>query len=127
MFTQKAFIKKINDKLINELIKIGYKPIPECPMGILEKRLLKIDKGHFYEGFYNSPDAINCGENDELFLAIASMTDIELSNIDYYIVIEDGNLWHPKGCIKKGLPMDYTIHPSYYRKATVEELIEYFK
>lgn len=54
------------------------------------------------------------------------MTDDECGLSDYYIVITDNNLWFTKGSIYRALPLSSVIHPSCYRKATVEELIEHF-
>lgn len=77
-------------------------------------------------------DAIDCGENEELFLALAAMRDdtndgqIFMNNIgDYAIYHEelaelDGN----NGFEFKGLPR--CLEPTLYHKATVEEIIKHF-
>lgn len=70
---------------------------------------------------------IDCGTNEELFIALASMTDNEHGLCDYYIVITDCNPRYAKGSIHRALPLSSVIHPSCYRKATAEELIEHFK
>ena len=70
---------------------------------------------------------IDCGTNEELFIALASMTDNENGLCDYYIVTDDGYPHYTKGSIHRCLPLQSSIHPSFYRKATIEEIIEYFK
>ena len=55
------------------------------------------------------------------------MTDDEHGLCDYYIVTTDGNPRYENGSLYRALPISSVIHPSCYRKATVEELINYFK
>lgn len=141
MFTTPCFIRKNTPELRKKLEELGYKPFGsvnyEWDMGwglSTDNRL-----GEF-ESFDNngleniikceSPDyedSIDCGTNEELFIAIASMTDDEYGLCDYYIVTSDCNPRYEKGSIHRALPLSSVIHPSCYRKATVEELIEYFK
>lgn len=77
-------------------------------------------------------DAIDCGENEDLFLALAAMRDdtingqIFVNNIGDYAISHaeiaelDGN----SGFEFEGLPR--CLDPTLYHKATVEEIIKYF-
>lgn len=71
---------------------------------------------------WNCTGRIDCGPNEELFLAIAALRD-DTSNNQYWIFDEDFYKW------KKG---DFIIGrfgrcSCYCHVATVEELIEHFK
>ena len=71
--------------------------------------------------------SIDCGDNEDLFIALASISDSEYGLSDYYIVTE--NIEHSdyiKGELYRCLPLQSNIHPSCYRKATVEEIINHF-
>ena len=145
MFTTPCFIRKNTQELRNKLEELGYtngaweSPHFEYPyLMCFPNRKFGLFKG---EGFYMTEDDykcdgkrwtynppkeyIDCGDNEELFIAIASMTDNEYGLCDYYIVTVD-NPRYVKGSIYRALPISSTIHPSCYRKATVEELIEHF-
>lgn len=147
MFTTPCFIRKNTPELRKQLEELGYTngawetPHFEYPyLKCYPNRLFGLFKG---EGFYITEDDyrcdgktwtynppkeyIDCGDNEELFIAIASMTDNEYGLCDYYVVTTDCNLHYAKGSIHRALPLSSVIHPSCYRKATVEELIEYFK
>lgn len=147
MFTTPCFIRKNTPELRKKLEELGYtngaweSPHFEYPyLMCFPNRKFGLFKG---EGFYMTEDDyrcdgkrwtynppkeyIDCGTNEELFIALASMTDDENGLCDYYIVTDDGYPHYPKGSIHRSLPLQSNIHPSCYRKAMVEELIEYFK
>lgn len=70
-FTQKAFIRKNTPELRERLAKIGYKIISAS-----ENSMLNCDNG-WINGL-ESIDVffgIDCGTNEELFLAIAALRD----------------------------------------------------
>lgn len=146
MFTTPCFIRKNTPELRNKLEELGYtngawaSPRFEYPyLMCFPNREFGLFKG---EGFYITEDDyrcdgktwtynphkeyIDCGDNEELFIAIASMTDDEYGLRDYYIVTTDHDTRYVKGSIHRALPLSSVIHPSCYRKATVEELINYF-
>lgn len=138
-FTQPCFIRKNTPKLRKKLEELGYKPFGSVKYEWDTGWGLSTDNrlGEF-ESFDNNgleniikceppdyEDSIDCGTNEELFIAIASMTDNEYGLCDYYIVTVD-NTRYEKGSIYRALPLSSVIHPSCYRKATVEELIEHF-
>ena len=140
-FIQPCFIRKNTPELRKKLEELGYKPFGsvkyewDTGWGLSTDNRLGEFESFDNNGLENiirceSPDyedSIDCGDNEELFIAIASMTDNEYGLCDYYIVTDDYNLHYKKGSIHRTLPLSSAIHPSCYRKATVEEIIEYFK
>lgn len=133
MFTTPCFIRKNTPELRRKLESLGYRkggyPLPVGREDVYDRDI------HLYENSYHFRDStlygitnnIDCGTNEDLFIAIASMTDDEYGLSDYYIVTTDHDLRYIKGSIHRALPLSSVIHPSCYRKATVEELISYFK
>ncbi len=138
MFTTPCFIRKNTPELRKQLEELGYLPPSEvwydedfaiCTVyrdNNGEYFSFKIDDD-FERIIAPSYPYIDCGTNEELFIALASMTDDEDGLCDYYIVTSDCNPRYAKGSIYRALPISSVIHPSCYRKATVEEIIEYFK
>ena len=145
-FITPCFIRKNTPELRKKLEELGYtngaweSPHFEYPyLMCFPNRKFGLFKG---EGFYMTEDDyrcdgerwtynppkeyIDCGTNEELFIALASMTDNEYGLTEYYIVTENC-LHYEKGSLHRYLPLQSNIHPSFYRKATVEELIEHFK
>ena len=122
MFTTSCFIRKCTPELKSKLEDIGYhrRPIKE-----------KYDKHKFLlvyrDGCYNSSTGnetgiekyIDCGDNENLFLAIAALRD-DSNEHQWYT---DGARW----CLHNMEPKyDWMIDDSWH-KATVYELIEHFK
>ena len=138
MFTTPCFIRKNTPELKKRLEELGY--LPPSKVWYDEDLAIctiyrdntsgyftaKIDDD-FERIIVPSYSYIDCGTNEELFIALASMTDNEYGLCDYYIVTVDGNPRYAKGSIHRSLPLSSAIHPSCYRKATVEEIIEHFK
>ena len=142
-FIQPCFIRKNTPELRKKLEELGY--TPSYPMRQHPEVYKNIAACNFFGPFYygvgkdeasrpgNIKDAIknrgmiDCGTNEELFFALASMTDNECGLCDYYIVTTDRDPRYKKGSIHRALSLSSTIHPSCYRKATTEELIEHFK
>ena len=132
-FIQPCFIRKNTPELRRKLESLGYKkgayPLPVGREDVYDRDI------HLYENSYHFRDStlygitnnIDCGTNEDLFIALASITDDEYGLCDYYIVITDCNPRYAKGSIHRALPLSSVMHPSCYRKATVEELIEHFK
>lgn len=136
MFTSSCFIRKNTPKLINKLISLGYvKALFDEEYAKSDAYGLIVDQGDIVPLEHAMQEMelmftynfVDCGTNEELFISLASMTDNEHGLCDYYIVTTDGNPRYTKGSIHRALPISSVIHPSCYRKATVEELIEYFK
>ena len=145
MFTTPCFIRKNTPELRKKLEELGYTngawETPHLEYPYLQTYpnskwgLFKGDAHYITEDDYRcdgdvwtynpKESVIDCVDNEELFLALASMTDDEYGLCDYYIVTVD-NPRYEKGSIHRALPLSSVIHPSCYRKATVEELISYF-
>lgn len=74
---------------------------------------------------------IDCGTNEELFLAIAALRDdtgdnqLFTNEKDDWGIYRDGSDGGLPGMDFYGMPNDFNL--SYYHKATVNELIEHFK
>ena len=138
MFIQPCFIRKNTPELRQRLENMGYLPPSKvwynknfaiCTIlrdNVGEYIVFKIDDD-FERNIAPYYPYIDCGDNEELFIALACMTDNKNGICDYYIVTDDGNPWYTKGSIHSSLPLHSSIHPSCYRKATVEELIKHFK
>jgi len=81
MFTQKCFIRKNTPELVKRLEELGYKASFSARNGYGE--YLYAFNGTIVGGEYNAYDEktgfIDCGTNDELFLAIASLRDDDIS------------------------------------------------
>lgn len=124
-FTTAAFIRKNTPELRNKLEELGYYLHPEC---------IDDDRGNYLfvnrEYYLNRPlgyleefsRSIDCGTNEELFLAIAALRD-DTSNNQYWIFDEDFYKWN-KGDFIIGR---FGRCSCYCHVATVEELIEHFK
>lgn len=98
--------------------------------------------GVVYDGFdcisqwmfgsiWDFADCIDCGTNEELFLAIAALRDDTDNNQLFtngkgdWGIYRDGSDGGLSGMDFYGMPNDFEIDN--YHKATVNELIEYFK
>lgn len=74
---------------------------------------------------------VDCGTNEELFLAIAALKDDTDNNQLFtngkgdWGIYRDGSDGGLSGMDFYGMPNDFNL--SYYHKATVDELIEHFK
>lgn len=135
MFTASCFIRKNTPELINKLIGLGYvKALTDEEYTKSDAYGLIVDQGDIVPLEHAMQEMelmftynfVDCSYNEELFIALASMTDNEYGLCDYYIVTDDFNPMYAKGSIHRALPLQSSIHPSCYRKATVEELISYF-
>lgn len=132
MFTQSCFIRKNTSELRNKLEELGYTTSTICKGGniatssilgkysIISDWQLNSTNPHIT---WNNGHRIDCGTNEELFLAIASLRD----DRDYMQWFTDGEKWlqnkqNDIEAIRYG--KDNSIN---FYKATVEELIEHFK
>lgn len=126
VFTTAAFIRRNTPELRKKLEELGYYLHPEC---------IDDDRGNYLfvnrEYYLNIPlgyleelsRSIDCGTNEELFLAIAALRDDTSAN-QYWVFDQDFPPHYQKG--------DFTIGhfhrcSCYCHNATVEELIEHFK
>lgn len=139
-FTTPCFIKKNTPELRKKLEELGYKLNNGKWMGkYLAAFQIKETKEWRYVAspewdLQNNPDidaSIDCGTNEELFLAIASLRDDTNNNQLFtndkgdWGIYRDGSDGGLSGMNFYGMPNDFEIDN--YHKATVNELIEYFK
>lgn len=133
-FIQPCFIQKNTPELRKRLEELGYFPPSEiwydenfaiCTIyrdNKGEYLTFKIDDD-FERIIVPSYPYIDCGDNEELFLAIAALRD----DSDYMQWFTDGKKWYQNKqndieVIRYGAGSPINFH-----KATVEELIEHFK
>lgn len=139
-FTTPCFIRKNTPELRKKLEELGYKLNNGKWMGkYLAAFQIKETKEWRYVAspewdLQNNPDidaSIDCGTNEELFLAIASLRDDTNNNQLFtndkgdWGIYRDGSNGGLLGMDFYGMSNDFNL--SHYHKATVNELIEYFK
>ena len=127
-FTTPCFIHKNTPELRKKLEELGYK----------NRNLYFYDCiGVVYDGFdcisqwmfgsiWDFADCIDCGVNEDLFLAIAALRD----DTDKYQWFTDGNKWIL--CFEIEFSTcwvynDIDVNLDVIHKATVNELVEHFK
>ena len=152
-FTTRCFIRKNSKELQNKLADIGYS-ICQCANFTNAEWLSTLPingtvhgKGYFDEEMefndwtvekelnrfvIGNPKYVDCGENEELFLAIAALRDDSdiyqwfIIDIEAYLNIHVGD-WFIATDRIGGKHVGTQIEPLYCHKATVEELINHFK
>ena len=129
-FTTPCFIRKSTPELRKKLEELGYR----LSGAELNEDLCIFTEPEYglysVEFFSNIPhpdetDSVDCGTNEELFLAIAALRD----DTDDNQWFTDGNDWFLCRYLKVGMhyqDMPEILFEKWY-KATVEELIEHFK
>lgn len=134
-FTTPCFIRKNTQELRKKLEILGYKLNNGKWMGkYLATFRIKETKEWRYVAspewdLQNNPDidaSIDCGTNEELFLAIAALRD----DIDKFQWFTDGDKWILCPAIKFStywVYNDIDVNIDTVHKATVDELIEHFK
>lgn len=137
MFTTPCFIRKNTSELRDELEKIGRKVLPELFGSFPCLTAISGDGIVVPSTELNRDDAIDCEKKERLFLALAALRDDD-DYMQYFwykdvLFLCKGHgstikmngeyslrLQHPKGFCFETMNTEV-------RKATVEELIEYFK
>ena len=121
MFTQECLLRNVGEAKMHvmlELTKRGYSPMYlnfENNVGG-NNMVCEMQTWHCTDSD-NKPDAIDCGENIDVFLAIASLRD----DTDKYQWFTDGNITEMN---TEDLPSKYMMMEGH--KCTVEELIKIF-
>lgn len=142
-FTTPAFIRKNTSELRKKLEKLGYNHstdviederfcIATSPVNCNYHVILKevFDDTNPYRT-WNCAGRIDCGTNEELFLAIAALRDDTDDNQWFtngkgdWGMYRDGSDGNLPGMDFFGMPNDFDL--SHYHKATVNELVEHFK
>ncbi len=125
MFTEKCFIRKNTKELQDKLSDIGYNILSSARLQFINNILcgngfcasILINKS-------NKSDFVDCGKNEELFLAIAALRDD--SNEHQWFIWDDdeneGDKWKLYDGNSNWSWWIFEVH-----KATIEELIEHFK
>lgn len=142
-FTTQAFILKNTPELRKKLEELGYLfipngwnewsiPIENCEYLLCDTDTYQGNPISYYTGKVCKPNlGIDCGTNEELFLAIAALRDDTDDNQWFtngkgdWGMYRDGSDGNLPGMNFFGIPNDFDL--SNYHKATVNELIEYFK
>lgn len=135
-FTTPCFIRKSTPELRKKLEELGYRLF-----GAELNEDLCIFTGPEYslysvEFFSNIPhpdetDSVDCGTNEELFLAIAALRD-DTNYMQWFVCTSDykefdGKEWKVGDFDLNTCPDDFDNILPHWRKATVNELIEHFK
>ena len=126
-FTTAAFIRRNTLELRKKLEKFGYKRYGNPYQITDDSKLITTIDGEYVP--YNVPlddSFIDCGTNENLFLAIAALRD----DIDIHQWFTDENKWIQCPDIKFSTYWVYNnidINLDTIHKATVEELIEHFR
>ena len=121
-FTTPCFIRKNTDNIRNRLKEVGYKMLSPIEYDNLECS----DNWVNDIKSLNDCNGINCGFNEELFLAIAALRD----DTDKYQWFTDGDKWILCPKTKFSTYWVYyhiDVNTDTVHKATVNELIEHFK
>ena len=121
MFVASCFIKKNTPELKKKLEELGYK------MNLIyspNEHNLYIGSGVYSSANFIDNYYLDCGTNEDMFLAIAALRDDS-----------DANQWLTDGKIWGKFGEDLSLYPiqiinylqSKGHKATIEEIIEHFK
>lgn len=131
-FCQPVFIRKNTPEFRKKLEVLGYKFSGtdhielDCIVTFPDKNLYSIFAMHHFNIYDNSfkrtwKEYIDCGTNEELFLALAALRDD--SDKNQYCIDSEGNWFmYNKTYIRLLSKSNVTWH-----KATKEEIVEHFK
>jgi len=122
MFKHSAFVRKNTPELREKLEKLGIKVIheDEAPNVIIVRNGEAL-YGNFSQKAKRPRGVFDCGENEDLFLAIAAIRE-DNDFMQWFRCINDDDIPTFTLCTDKKCEF-----PIRFQKATSEELIEYFK
>ena len=139
MFTTSCFIRKNTPELRGKLEKLGYSPtlnghgewfIPMDELPYLET--FPMSKSYMGRAGVCCTSVIDCGTNEELFLALAALRD-DTDKDQWFTDGSDWAIWREDGSFRGKLIAGFEFHylPSNtnynkYHKATAEEIVEHF-
>lgn len=141
-FTLPVFIRKNTVELRKKLEELGYKQVENG----VDERHIQMSKlpyletgydnrvGNYFvgENGYWHTCAIDCGTNEDLFLALAALREDTdkgqwfVMDIEIYTNIPQGT-WFRATDMNGGRHIGTQIDSLYCHKATVEEIVEHFK
>jgi hypothetical protein len=139
MFTSSCFIRKNTPELINKLIDLGYvKALFDEEYTKSESYGLIVDQGDIAplehplqeDELMFTYNFFDCGTNEELFLAIAALRD-DKPDYQWFLWEHNDGEYHTEenDSWRQYIPGEHWEEWWWFevRKATVEELIEFFK
>ena len=123
MFTEKCFIRKYSQELVNKVVELGHNVIK-----FHEPRYIVCDKNEVYLTSIlpdkDIDEYTDCDTNEELFIAIASIRN-DKPDYQWFVWDDDGVAYNKFKQYISGEHWEewwwFEVH-----KASVEELIEYF-
>lgn len=133
MYLQPCFIRKDTQELRDKLKELGLRPhpciVPKCI------NYLFVNRGFYSRneiGYQEETErAIDCGTNEDLFLALAALrndTDEHqwfIMDVEVYSNINKGD-WFKATNMNGKYHVGSKIDPCYCHKASVKELIDFF-
>ena len=131
MFTQSCFIRKISKELSKKLESLGYKLSSFVVFASPDITATYCKSGKYAVTIQNPSllNAIDCGTNEELFLALAALRDD--TDTEQWFVHKSGNHWwrtefdYFQECFNESNE-DNELKYEDFHKATPEELIKHF-
>lgn len=134
-FIQPCFIQKCTPALIEKLVGIGYKIIGKTTLSLggygifCNNGKIKICSTNEQPSIKNK-DFIQCYDNEDLFLALAALRN-DTPDFQWFLWEHNDGEYHPEDndSWKQYIPGEHWQEWWWFevRKATVEEIIEYFK
>lgn len=134
MFTQSCFIRKISKELSKKLESLGYKLSSFVVFASPDITATYCKSGKYAVTIQNPAllNAIDCGTNEELFLALAALRDD--TDSDQWFILDYNDTWPEAGDFRSKGDFAYCNTEKYYcgtdvriaHKATPEELIKHF-
>ena len=132
-FIQPCFIRTISNELCDKLTELGYKDCWTCGIHTDElKTITYVGNQCWCLTGFEPRNSIDCGTNEELFLALAALRDDTnekqwfIMDVGAYTNINVGD-WFIATDMNGGKHIGIQIEPTYCHKATVEEIVEHFK
>lgn len=134
MFTQSCFIRKISKELSKKLESLGYKLSSFVVFASPDITATYCKSGKYAVTIQNPAllNAIDCGTNEELFLALAALRDD--TDSDQWFILDYNDTWPEAGDFRSKGDFAYCNTEKHYcgtdvriaHKATPEELIKHF-
>lgn len=127
-FTQPCFIRKNTAELRKKLEELGYRVLPTVTAE--KSHALQVDNTGFVFGY--AQHGIDCGDNEDLFLALAALREDTdegqwfVMDVEVYSNISKG-AWFKATGINGGRHIGTQIDPLYCHNATAQEIMEHFK
>jgi len=132
-FIQHCFIRKNTPELREKLEEIGRKLLFSARYGYRKELFtMRGERGlvQAYNGLASTKTIIDCGTNEEMFLALAALRD-DTDYMQWFICGDNESMFKVD---KPDMSVEKYIHEYMdgwdtegYRKATAEEIVEHFK